>query len=295
MTASSFRWLASVFAGLATASAAAAQQGAPSATPTPTPVAATANPVTAAAKPPAPNEPKTVWSQVHVSGPYIAMTFDDGPSAKLTPQLLDMLKERQMRVTFFVVGENAKAHPEILRREIAEGHEVANHSWSHPNLAKMSDEAVKSELNRTKEAIVAAINKPVPYLRPPYGSFTKDQRRWFHDDLGYTMILWDVDPDDWKRPGPETIQRRIVDGTRNGSIILAHDIHAGTIQAMPATFDALLAKGFKFVTVSELIAMDEPQAPKPEKTGGAKPGQTPRPGAKASAVPANLPEKITGD
>ncbi len=104
----------------------------------------------------APAAPKTVWSEVRVNGPYIAMTFDDGPSKALTPQLLDILKERHMHVTFFVVGQNAKDHPEILKRAIDEGHEIGNHSWSHPNFAKMSDDAVKSELDRTKDAIMAA-------------------------------------------------------------------------------------------------------------------------------------------
>ena len=288
MTAAS-RWLLAAFVAL-TAVPALAQQPAPAATATPTP-GAEAPPDAAA-----PAAPKTVWSEVHVTGPYIAMTFDDGPSKMLTPKLLDILKERNMHVTFFVVGENAKDHPEILKRATDEGHEIGNHSWSHPNFAKMSDEAVKSELSRTKDAIMAGTGgKPVILMRPPYGSFTKDQRRWFHDDLGYTTVLWDVDPLDWKRPGPAVVESRILEGTHNGSIILSHDIHAGTVEAMPDTFDKLLAKGFKFVTVSELIAMNQPEPVKPGSTAKGKVPTTAAHPAKPSAtLDPKLPEKITG-
>ena len=239
-----------------------------------------------------PTTPKYVWSQCHVDGQYIAMTFDDGPSAALTPKLLDILKERHIHVTFFLIGENAKAHPEIITRAVAEGHEIGNHSWDHPNLAKKSDEEVRSQLNRTKEAIAAAIGKPSDLMRPPYGSVTAAQKKWIHDDLGYQIILWDVDPDDWKRPGSEVVERRIVEGTRSGSIILSHDIHPGTVQAMPSTLDTLLAKGFKFVTVSELIAMNTPEPPKPANTkpgGKVHPAASPKP-----TIDPSLPTTISG-
>jgi peptidoglycan/xylan/chitin deacetylase (PgdA/CDA1 family) len=243
----------------------------------------------AAVAAPGAHGPQMTWTSVRVKEPYIAMTFDDGPSAALTPKLLDLLKERHIHVTFFVVGQNAKDHPEILKRAIAEGHEIANHSWSHPNLLKLSDEGVRSELNRTKEAIEAAIGKPPTLMRPPYGNLSAAQRKWVHDDLGYKIILWSVDPLDWKRPGPEVVHRRIVEETRNGGIILSHDIHAGTVEAMPATLDELAGKGFKFVTVSELLAMELPPEVKPAAA----------PKIKAAAKPAgspgvHMPEKITG-
>ena len=287
------RWLFAAFVALA-ALPVHAQQPAPI-SPTPAP----SDPAAVSAEPAAAPTPKTVWSDVHVNGPYIAMTFDDGPSKTLTPKLLDILKERNMHVTFFVLGENVKPHPEILQRALAEGHEIGNHSWDHPGLSKKSDDEVKSQLNRTKEVIQAATGgKPVTLMRPPYGAITKDQRRWIHDDLGYTIILWDVDPLDWKRPGPSIVESRILEGTRNGSIILSHDIHPGTVEAMPDTFDKLLAKGFKFVTVSELIAMNQPEPLKPPgstKPSTAKAKSTPRADAKPAAAPTvSLPEKING-
>lgn len=210
-----------------------------------------------------PAQPQISFSSVHVDGPYIALTFDDGPHATLTPRLLDLLAAHHMRATFFVVGQNAADHPDILRRAIREGHEIANHSWSHPNLGKMSDEAVRREVQKTDDAIFAAIGKRPTLLRPPYGSITARQKRWIHDDFGYRIIIWDVDPLDWKRPGPSAVCNRILKETRPGSIVLAHDIHPPTLEAMPATFDQLDRKGFKSVTVSELLAMATPVPPKP--------------------------------
>jgi peptidoglycan/xylan/chitin deacetylase (PgdA/CDA1 family) len=242
-------------------------------------------------------EAQITWSSVRVNGPYIAMTFDDGPSAKLTPKLLDILAERHIHVTFFVVGENVKLHPEIVKREVAEGHEVGNHSWDHPDFAKKSEEFVRSQLDRTNDAIAAAIGHPPIYLRPPYGSLTRDQRKWIAKDYGFKIILWSVDPLDWKRPGPEIVHQRIVQGARNGAIILSHDIHPGTVEAMPATLDDLLGRGFKFVTVSELLAMQLPPEPKKASANSAHSAasaeETPAPHIKAAPTP-RLPEKITG-
>src|SRR4051794_11864944 len=212
---------------------------------------------------PTPAEPPITFNSVHVDGPFIALTFDDGPSAALTPKLLDLLAARHLKATFFVVGQNAADHPDILKRAVREGHEIANHSWSHPNLGKMSDEAVRRELQKTDDAIVAATGKRPTLMRPPYGSITASQKKWIHQEFGYRIIIWDVDPLDWKRPGPSVVTARILKETVPGSIVLAHDIHAPTIEAMPATFDQLMKKGFKSVTVTELLAMETPRPPKP--------------------------------
>lgn len=228
------------------------------------------------AKPRAPSqpEPRTSVSSVHVDGPYIALTFDDGPNQKLTPHLLDLLAEHHIHVTFFVVGENAVQYPEILQRAVREGHEIGNHSWSHPNLAKMSDENVRSQIKRTEEVITSAIGSRPILFRPPYGSVTAHQKHFIHDELGYEIILWEVDPLDWKNPGPNVVSSRILKETRPGSIVLVHDIHAQTIQAMPATLTELEAKGFKFVTVSELLKLQTPIPP-----------PTPKPVPPATASP----------
>lgn len=215
-----------------------------------------------AATPPAPLHnagvtEKITFSEVNVDGPYIAMTFDDGPHATNTPKLLDIAAKRHIKLTFFVLGECVEQNPAVLQREVAEGHEIGNHSWSHPNLAKLSEEAVRSQLRRTDDLILKTAGVKPTLMRPPYGELTKRQRIWINHDFNYKVILWDVDPLDWKRPGPSVVASRIIAGTRPGSIILSHDIHPSTIEAMPQVFDALLAKGFKFVTVSELLAMNK--------------------------------------
>ena len=218
----------------------------------------------------APKQPSITFNSVHVNGPYIAMTFDDGPSAALTPKLLDLLAARHIKATFFVLGENVAEHPDIVARAAQEGHEIASHSWSHPNFAKMSLEGVRSQLQRTDDAIASAAGKRPTLFRPPYGSITAREKEWIHDQFGYDIILWDVDPNDWKRPGPAVVRNRILKETRPGSIVLSHDIHPGTVEAMPTTFDELEAKGFKFVTVSELISMATPVTPYPKAQPVAK-------------------------
>jgi peptidoglycan-N-acetylglucosamine deacetylase len=217
-----------------------------------------------------PTEPRITFNSVNVDGPYVAMTFDDGPHATLTPKLLDLLATHHIKATFFVIGENAAAHTEILARAAREGHEIGNHSWSHPNLAKMSDAGVRRELQRTEDVIRNVTGARPTLLRPPYGSLATRQKHWIHEEFGYQIILWEVDPLDWKRPGAAAVCNRIVKAARPGSIILSHDIHPGTIEAMPSTLEQLEAKGFKFVTVSELIGMARPETPKPPPSASPK-------------------------
>src|SRR5947199_6796404 len=230
-------------------------------------------------------DPSITFNSVHVDGPYIAMTFDDGPSATLTPKLLDILAAHHIKVTFFVLGEMVAEHPEILARAAREGHEIANHSWSHPNLGKMSQEGVRSQLQRTDDEIKSTTGKRPTLFRPPYGSITEREKRWIHDEFGYDIILWDVDPLDWKRPGPAVVRNRILKETRPGSIVLSHDIHPGTIEAMPSTFDQLQAKGFKFVTVSELTRMLVSQLPQPSTGTHVSVPATVAPSSSTSTIP----------
>jgi peptidoglycan/xylan/chitin deacetylase (PgdA/CDA1 family) len=272
----------------------------PSATPapapsTPAPASAPATPSASSTTPvpsaPAPAStgtatPKFTFSSCHVDGPYIAMTFDDGPHAQNTPRLLDMLKQRKIHATFFFVGQCVQENPEIVKRIVAEGHEIGNHSWSHPDLAKMSDSAVQNEIQKTQDAIQQACGQTAKIMRPPYGAFTARQRNWAHGTWGFQIILWDVDPLDWKVRNSEHVKMEILKQTTQGSIILSHDIHKTTVDAMPETLDALLAKGFKFVTVSELIAMDHPATPKPKASPTAKGAKPESAKASADATPA---------
>lgn len=197
------------------------------------------------------------FSRVNVQGNYVAMTFDDGPHATNTPRLLDMLRARNIKATFFVVGKNVELYPGITRQIVAEGHEIANHSWSHKLLTKLGDAGLEEELGRTHQAIINATGVRPRVMRPPYGALLQRQREWAYSKYGYPTILWSVDPFDWKRPGSAAVTSRIISATTPGGIILAHDIHAQTVDAMPATLDNLLRKGYKFVTVSQLLAMQQ--------------------------------------
>ena len=219
---------------------------------------------------PSPAKP-TTYAQVRVDQPYIAMTFDDGPSAENTPRLLEILKQRNIKATFFLIGQNVAANPDIVRRILADGHEVGNHSWTHPQLSKLSDDRVTAEITKTQDAIKDASGYSPTLLRPPYGAITPRQREWISNQFGLNIILWSVDPFDWKRPGASVITQRILSQVRPGAIILSHDIHKQTVDAMPATLDALITKGYKFVTVSQLIAMNKPKPPPTVATDDERP------------------------
>jgi peptidoglycan-N-acetylglucosamine deacetylase len=212
-----------------------------------------------------------IYTHARIQGPYLAMTFDDGPSAEYTPRLLDLLKARHLKATFFLIGQNVQAHPELVRRIIAEGHEVGNHTWDHPQLSKLSDEQATAEIEKTQDAIHTACGVTPVLLRPPYGALNKPQHVWIPERLKLNVIYWSVDTLDWKRPGAATITQRVLAGARPGAIILQHDIHGQTIDAMPAALDGLIAKGYRLVTISQLIAMESSQAsptPSPNVTSG---------------------------
>ena len=199
---------------------------------------------------------KDSYHRVETSLPFIALTFDDGPHPSNTPRLLDILKKRNVKATFYVVATNARAYPEIMRRIVAEGHEIGNHTVTHGNLTKMSAAGVRKELVDAHESIVATTGIAPRTMRPPYGAITTAQKRWIREEFGYPSILWSVDPEDWKKPGPSAVTSRLVRGATPGSILLVHDIHTPTIDAIPSAVDQLLARGFQFVTVTQLLATD---------------------------------------
>ncbi len=195
------------------------------------------------------------YSSVAISESVVALTFDDGPHPVLTPRLLDVLKEHGVKATFFVIGKNAKSYPDIVARIVAEGHEIANHSWSHPNLSGMSDSAVLEQLKETNKVLKEATGVDARLFRPPYGAFSVRQRVMTYEKLGMPSILWSVDPLDWKIRSAPSVRSKLVSGAHPGAILLAHDIHASTVDAIPGVLMDLKARGFQFVTVSQLIAM----------------------------------------
>ena len=263
----------------------AAGQSQESPSPSPT---ATASPESAT-----PVERKASYSEVHVGGQkVIALTFDDGPSKKLTPQLLDTLKRYGAHCTFFVVGQNAAEHPEILQRAVAEGHEIADHSWSHPSLSKLSVSGINSQLDRTDAAIEKAIGHKPVLVRPPYGATNSTVRRILAE-RGQTDILWSVDPLDWKYRNADRVERELVKGAAPGAILLSHDIHPTTVAAIPAVLARLTEQGYRFVTVSELLDMEVAPTPPPTPTPTATPELTATPEPEEPSATATASASMT--
>ena len=187
----------------------------------------------------------------------IALTFDDGPHPIHTARLLDALAARDVPVTFFVLGSQVNANPGLAARMVREGHEIANHSFSHPDLTRLGAAGIRTELARTRDAIFQATGVTTTQFRPPYGSQNAAVRN-VAAEFGYPIILWSVDTRDWETRNVNSILSHFVD--RNGNIrirdrdiILMHDIYQTTIDAAIRAVDMLLAAGFTFVTVSDLI------------------------------------------
>ncbi|MDB6140075.1 MAG: putative polysaccharide deacetylase [Verrucomicrobiaceae bacterium] len=235
---------------------------------------------------------KSSYTLFHINTNAIALTFDDGPHPINTPRLLDMLKERGIKATFFLIGKSVVTHPEIVRRIVAEGHEVANHTWDHKMLRSLGPDKINEELQKTQDAIVAACGVTPAVYRPPFGAITKKQQAAVMERFHYPSIVWEVDTNDWKAPRSiAKVHDTILKDTHAGSIILCHDIHSETIDAMPSTLDELKAKGFLFMTISQLIKLenDEVKAVAAGKGLPAASSTPPPPAAKPEAKPTDKP------
>lgn len=190
-----------------------------------------------------------IQARASTGGKLIALTFDDGPSSKYTEQLLDGLKERGVSVTFFMLGEMADANPDIVQRAYEEGHEIACHTWDHPDLTGCSDSQIRSQMSNTFDVLDKACGEGADYLvRPPYGSTNQRVRSAIDNPL----IYWSVDTQDWSLLNTEKVRQKIVSESYDGAIVLCHDIHKTTIPAALQAIDELLELGYEFVTVSEL-------------------------------------------
>lgn len=181
----------------------------------------------------------------------VALTFDDGPTAE-TDRLLQVLAEKRATATFFMVGPNVAARPGTARAVVEGGHLVANHTWDHPRLTTLDDAAVLDQLERTQTAIRDATGTTPTFLRPPYGD-VDDRVRSIATRAGLQVELWTLDPEDWRTRDTEETRRRVAARAAPGSVVLLHDIHASSVDAVPGIIDDLRAQGFRLVTV-DLIA-----------------------------------------
>lgn len=225
-----------------------------------------------AAGPVTPRPPRAPasYNAVKTQHPVLALTFDDGPHPELTPRLLDILRAEGVRATFYVIGRNVETYPEIARRIVSEGHEIANHTWSHPALPSVGAARLNKEIASTTEIIQRVTGRRPTNMRPPYGAINDRVRQSMFKDHGLDVIMWSVDPLDWRRPGASVVRQRLVDGATPGGILLAHDIHPGTIEAMPGTIRDLKAKGYGFATVSQLLALQEYSPSRPAAAAAAE-------------------------
>lgn len=183
----------------------------------------------------------------------IALTFDAGPG-KDTPELLDLLKKEQVPATFFLLGENhVLKHPETVRRMAAEGHEVANHTWSHRILTDLDAKGIRTELARTQDAIEKVTGRRPTLMRPPQGRTDREVARVCRE-LGLAQVLWSATAKDYSTTDSALITRRILDAADRDGIILLHDIYDGTVPAVPGIIAELRKRGYTFVTVPQLLA-----------------------------------------
>lgn len=178
----------------------------------------------------------------------VALTFDDGPNPNTTPVALELLKKYNAKATFFMVGRSVAGNEEIIKQVVAEGHQIGNHSWSHPLLTKISLEQAKSQINDTTESLKKASGQDVHIMRPPYGGINAT----IQAAVDQSFILWDVDTLDWKYRNTTSIMKE-VRKARPGSIILMHDIHQTSINALPTVLQYLTEQGFELVTIDELM------------------------------------------
>lgn len=179
----------------------------------------------------------------------IALTFDDGPHPCYTEQLLDGLKERGVAATFFVTGEHAKLHSDVIKRMQDEGHLIGNHTYSHIQLTKKNREKFKEELVKTNEVITEITGKEVLYVRPPYGCWDKS----LEEELNMFPVLWTIDPLDWCSSNVDCIAERVVGKAGENEIILMHDYYDTSVTAALKIVDKLLEEGYEFVTVEEIL------------------------------------------
>jgi peptidoglycan-N-acetylglucosamine deacetylase len=211
----------------------------------------------------------------------IALTFDDGPDADWTPRILDILKQEQVKATFFIIGQNGQADPALVKRIVDEGHEIGNHSFTHPHLNEIHEGLTRMELNATRMLIESLTGRTTRLFRPPYFDAAPDtpdeaESVWLANELGYITVASGVDPHDWVMPGADLIVERTLAGVankdrgRSGLIVLLHDgggDRSQTVEALPRLIRDLRSRDYRFSTISELAGLTRDQMMPPVRRG----------------------------
>lgn len=182
---------------------------------------------------------------------YVALTFDDGPSAKYTPELLDGLAERGVHATFFLVGNLVEENPELVRRMAEEGHQIGNHSYDHADLTRLTEWEMKQDIARCDVVLCSLLGESSYWVRPPYGCVSDGECGC----IDAPLINWSVDPRDWEVKNKEKIVNAICDAVFDGCIVLLHDRYETSVEAALETIDRLQEQGIQFLTVEEMFAL----------------------------------------
>jgi peptidoglycan/xylan/chitin deacetylase (PgdA/CDA1 family) len=222
-------------------------------------------------------------------GNRIALTFDDGPTPGVTDLILDELKKRKLRVTFFMVGQRIAAAPDLAKRVLAEGHEVGNHTYTHANLTAIKDQEAESEIQKTQDIMAEKLNHRATWFRPPYGVLRQNQATMVAR-RGMGVVLWNVSSEDWSLPGEDKITSKVLAETTAGSIVLCHDVSQQTANCIGPILDGLLARGFEFATLS--VLMRQPRTQRDGNPDVRRPRQPSREGGSARRAE---PEKRSGE
>lgn len=179
----------------------------------------------------------------------VALTFDDGPNPDYTPLILDGLKERNVKATFFLLGEEVEEYPEIVKRMYEEGHLIGNHTYDHVNLGHLCEGAACDQVKKTNEIIEEVTGYYPEYVRPPFGEWKNN----IDKDMTMIKVMWNVDPLDWATSNSDAVVRRVIQKCEDNDIILMHDASASSVKAALEIIDVLQKAGYEFVTVDQLI------------------------------------------
>ena len=197
------------------------------------------------------------YRSVSTDKKQIALTFDDGPHPSLTPKILQILAKYNIPATFFMVGQNVLNYPNAARAVIEAGHEVGNHTFTHPHIANLNEEAIFDEIGRCEEALEELCEYRPHILRTPQGAMTPSLEKCLLED-DYILVLWSLDTRDWENKSTAHIVQTVLDRVQPGDIILMHDYighNSKTPEALEKIIPSLLSQGYKFVTVSELLGI----------------------------------------
>lgn len=185
----------------------------------------------------------------------VALTFDDGPNPEYTPQILAVLDKYHVKATFFMVGDMTQQYPNVVREVADQGHEVADHSMTHPEAPKVDSQRLRQEVQGTAQLLERISGKKIKYFRPPYGYFDAAYFQACRDN-NMNVVLWSIVPRDWEQPPAEVIAQRVATEIRPGAIVLLHDgggDRRQTVKALPLIIEAIQAKGLQAVTLSQLL------------------------------------------